>query len=265
MDVRKDLQSVSEFISRLLSFSEEFSKCNKDWAHYKNNEDFYLIEKISPEDKYKVERVYSIGRDMALFMKDALEAINFDFSRYPTLTSIIEAFQETWVYGHYDSTVPYTASAICEKYEIRPWSVGQMVCLFKRQERILDAIRLTLDILKSTNLYKLENGIVIMESKSASITVTGVTGSSVNIHSAGASASVRSVQNEIEIFSEIISAIKSAKLNPDEEQNLIDKTNLLATSYKKGSYKEAYKDFMANISSHVTIFSPFIGCLASLL
>lgn len=261
LDVRKDLQSVSEYISRLLSFSEVFSEYNRDWVHYKSKEDFFHIEKIPPEDKYKVELVYSSGRDMALFMKDALGA----FSRYPTLTSIIEAFQETWVYGHYDSTVPDTASEICKKYDLQLWSVGKMVSLFKSQERILAAIRVTLNMLKSTDLYKIENGIEIMESKSASITVTGVTGSSININSAGASASVSSIQNELEIFSEIISAIKSAKLDPAVEENLIDNTKLLATSYENGSYTKAYKDFMANVSAHITIFTPFIGYLASLL
>ncbi len=97
-------------------------------------------------DRYKVEKVYCDGRDMAIFMKDALSAINYDFSRYPTLTAVIEGFQGTWVYGAYDPKVPDVAREICAVHEVNLFSVNQMIDLFKQQEKLLKVVRETLNI-----------------------------------------------------------------------------------------------------------------------
>ncbi|MFI8748959.1 hypothetical protein ACIGG6_02980 [Vreelandella lionensis] len=39
----------------------------------------------------------------------------------------------------------------------------------------------------------------------------------------------------------------------------------LAASHQSGGFKEAYKDFMQNVSAHITVFSPFISGLSGLL
>ncbi|WP_312479437.1 hypothetical protein [Stutzerimonas nitrititolerans] len=264
MDIRKDLESVAPSISRLLSVGEEFRGFDKDWSHLKNQEDFRFISRVPHQERYKVEALYAGGRDMAIYMYDSLLSINYDFSRYPTLTAIIEAFKNSWVYGNYDQEVPDVAKATCEKHDVNLWSVNQMVALFKKQEQLLAAVRVTLQMLQDSDLYKMENGIKIMKQE-ANINVSGVSGSSININSAGATASVTNNYNEPTIFADLISAIKSNGFDSETESKLIDNVQALAASHQSGGFKEAYKDFMQNISAHITVFSPFITGLSALL
>ena len=264
METRKDLESVASYISRLLSIGIEFKRNDENWSHLKNKEDFRFITRIPYEKRHKVEAVYADGRDMAIYMKDALLSINYDFSRYPTLTSIIDAFKTSWVYGKYDSEVPGIAKNICMESDVDLWSVGQMIILFKKQENLLEAVRVTLKILQDSDLYKMENGIPIMM-QDAKINISGISGSSVNINSSGATASISTTYTEPTIFLEMISAIKSHQLDDETKKGLIDNVSALISSHKSGGFKEAYKNFMQNASAHVTVFVPFLAGLSALL
>jgi hypothetical protein len=264
LDIRKDLESVAPYISRLLSVGEEFRTFDRDWSHLKNQEDFRFISRIPHQERHKVEALYAEGRDMAIYMYDSLLATNYDFSRYPTLTTIIEAFKNSWAYGNYDQEIPDVAKATCAKHDVNLWSVNQMAALFKKQEQLLAAVRVTLQMLQDSDLYKMENGIKIMKQE-ANIHVSGVSGSSININSAGATASVTNNYNEPTIFADLISAIKSNGFDGETESKLIDNVQALAASHQSGGFKEAYKDFMQNISAHITVFSPFITGLSALL
>ena len=265
LEIRKDFEEVSSYIARLLSFSKEFSEHNMYWSRLKNQEDFRFISRVPHTERYKVEALYSTGRDMAIYMERTLAEINYDFSRFPTLTSVVEGFDGTWVFGNYDEQIPDIAVEVCEKNEVRLWSVDQMYNLFKKQEKVLAAIRVTLNLLKSSNLYRLENGMEIMGDKQQTINVSGVSGSSININSENASATVSQTYNEPVIFNEMIQAIKSAGLGDADSQKLIDNTQALAVAHENGNFSEAYKDFMQNISSHITVFTPFLSSLAALL
>lgn len=264
MDIRRDLESIAPHISRLLFIGAEFSNNDKDWSHLKNQEDFRFVSRVPYEKRHKVETVYADGRGMAIYMKDALLSINHDFSRYPTLTSIVEAFKNSWVYGNYDPDVPNVAKNICLESDVDLWSVNQMVILFKKQEQLLAAVRVTLQMLQNSELYKMESGEPIMKQE-ANIHLNGVSGSSININSSGATASVTTNYNEPTIFADLISAIKEQNLDSQTESSLIDNVQALAASHRSGGFKEAYKDFMQNVSAHITVFSPFIAGLSALL
>lgn len=265
MEIRKDFEEVSSLIARLLSFSKEFSKHNEYWSHLKNQEDFKFISRVPETERYKVEALYNHGRDMAIYMAGTLAEINFDFSKFPTLTSVAEGFEGTWVFGNYDEKTPEIAIQVCKENDVRLWSVEQMYELFKKQEKLLAAIRVTLNLIKSSKLYKQENGIEIVNDKQQTISVSGISGSSININSDNSVATVNQTYNEPEIFSEMIQAIKSAKLEDDDTQKLIDNTQALAVAHENGTFGDAYKDFMQNVSSHITVFAPFLSGLAALL
>lgn len=76
MEIRSDFKDVSSYIERLLSFSKEFSEDNKFWGQLKNQEDFDLISNIPSNERVLVERLYDVGRDMAIYMSDILGKIN---------------------------------------------------------------------------------------------------------------------------------------------------------------------------------------------
>ncbi|MCP4992069.1 MAG: hypothetical protein GY928_40260 [Colwellia sp.] len=265
MEIRKDLVEVSPYISRLLSFSKEFSESENYWSHLKNKEDFKFISRIPHQEQNKVEALYCDGRDMAIYMSSALSEVNFDFSAYPTLSSIVHGFDESWVNGNYDPNVPDVAAETCASHGVELWSVNQMISLFRKQEKLLSAVRVTLNVLKRTDLYKLENGIEIMEEKKSIVNVSGVTGSSININSDNANASVTQTYNEPSIFSDIIEVLKNADLAESTRSELIDNTQSLALAHEKGTFSESYKEFMQNVSAHITVFTPFLTGLAALL
>ncbi|HAU9631308.1 TPA: hypothetical protein JFB66_003888 [Escherichia coli] len=265
MDVRKDFEDVSSIISRLLSFSQQFNENNSTWSHLKNNEDFRFISKIPQTKRYKVELLYSTGRDMAIYMAETLAEINYDFGKFPTLTSVVEGFDDSWIFGNYPEDIPDVAIQICKEHDVNLWSVDQMYHLFKKQEKLLSAIRVTLDVLKRSNLYKLENGIDIMSEKNQIINVSGISTSSININSDGATATVSQTYNEPSIFNDMVNAIKNAGLDSETEKELIDNTQALAVAHENGYFSKAYKDFMQNISAHITVFTPFLSGLAALL
>lgn len=264
MDIRKDLESVSSYITRLIAIGNEFSRNEASWSHLKNNEDFERVYQVEVPARYKLETVYADGRDMALYMRDALLSINHDFSRYPTLTSIIEGFAGTWVYGSYRTNLKEAERAY-DQSGISLWSIRQMIELFREQERLLEAVRNTLYILKKSDLYKQENGLPVESESRGGINVSGVTGSSININSPEATASINIATAKPEVFGQMIDTIKSHGLPEEEEAQLIDNTQVLATSYETDKFLDGYKDFMQNVAAHITIFAPFIPALTSLI
>ena len=162
MDIRKDLHQVEGLISRLLSIGKEFQEMDSRWSHMKNNEDFERIHDIKDlSKKHKIEDVYGIGRDMALFMSEALLTINSDFSTYPTLTSIINRFNDTWIDQDLSNVVPEAKKAQKE-LEFRSWALQQMYGMFEEQLKLNKAVKQTLNLLKESDLYKQENGLDIM-------------------------------------------------------------------------------------------------------
>lgn len=264
MDIRKDLKSVESEIFRLLAIGDQFRSFDQDWSHLKNKEDFKLVSRIPYDEQNKVENLYAVGRDMAIYMYSSLLEINYDFCKYPTLTAIIESFQESWVYGHYDTKTPDIAKDTCTKHSVSLWSVDKMANLFRNQEKLLNAVRITLKTLENSNLYKTENSMPVMNQE-ANISVSGVSGSSINIHSSGATASVVNNADGHKIFADMISQVQSSELDHKTQSNLIDNVKELEAGHKRGEFKDAYKDFMQNISAHITVFTPFIPILTSLL
>ena len=98
MYIRKDLEQVKGPISRLISIGKEFETLDSRWSHLKNYEDFSKVWQIEdPSKKNKIEEVYNTGRDIAGFMSLMLQTINTDFSTYPTLTAIIDKFNDTCI------------------------------------------------------------------------------------------------------------------------------------------------------------------------
>ncbi len=116
-----------------------------------------------------------------------------------------------------------------------------------------------------SDLCKIENGIEIVEKKHNNINISDVTGSSININSNGAKTNISQIYSKPPVFAEMINAIKAENFESDTESMLINNTQLLASSHGTGIFKEVYKDFMQNVSAHITVFTPFISSLSGLL
>lgn len=125
MDVRKDFEPVALFMERLLKLSDAFSEYNlKIWPHLKNSEDYDRIYSLPDEIRIPIEEIYSQGRDCAIFMEEKLASFNRS-SKYPTLGSYIDSFENGWVYQESELRKVYDDAANAVKSLSRkPWAVN---------------------------------------------------------------------------------------------------------------------------------------------
>jgi hypothetical protein len=153
MEIRKDLKSAELFLNRLLEYSKVFDRYNiKDWSHLKNQEDFDRIYNFSDEERADIEKIYGTGRDIAVHMSFKLQAFNYA-DQYPTITSFINSFKDGWL-DEFEILVNISKSAKIKAQSLKscPWAVDQ-----------LKAVKDTLNQLKTTDIFKIENGIDIMK------------------------------------------------------------------------------------------------------
>lgn len=261
MKIRADLKEVEGLISRLLSISEEYRKNVNLWSHFKNKEDWEqnILPIKDGVKKSQIERIYCNGKDMALFLSDALSEINYDMSTYPTLTSIVTHFDETWINQDLESELNVAIEAH-DSLELNCWAFNQMVIKYREQINLGVVVNKTLELLKSSNLYKQENDIP-MEKETSNITIGDVSNSNIAIQS-------DNVEQRIEVnnavFDELIKAIKCSDIE-NKEQLISTAEEMKAINSTGNSITESYKKFITLTASHMSIVAPFIPALSALL
>ncbi len=260
MEVRPDLNDVKALISRLLSIGEEYRNKDKWWAHLKNNEDWgQTVWPISDGlKKAKIERVYADGRDMGLFMSDALAAINYDITTYPTLTSIVKRFENTWVYKDLQYVIDEAQEAFNE-LSLNSWAFSQMITAFEEQMNLAEVVKQTLSLLEKSNLYKLENGLLVEDEK-PSINIQNVSNSNIAFQSDGAQQSIS--RNE-QVFEDLLAVIKSSDI--ESKEPLITAVEDMQAESKTGSIGDSYKAFIGVAANHMTLIAPFIPALTAMM
>ena len=159
MDIRSDYESVQEPLNRLVQIANAFHSFNlKKWPHYKNNEDFSRVYLLDSEDRRHFKRVYSTGRDFAIALSEQLIAFNYP-EEHPTLTSFVHSLDEGWLYELPDlEDIVQEAKERAAALEETPWAVWQMIELYEKQLQLAEAAKDTVENLKTTRMYKVENG-----------------------------------------------------------------------------------------------------------
>jgi hypothetical protein len=258
--IRGDLREVEPLISRLISIGGEFYAKDRTWSHLKNKEDWSRIHSVTDTTvRGHLEDVYALGRDMCLFMSEALLTVNSDFSKYPTLTSIVTSLDGTWVYQDLEY-IPRRAREDVLRIQFKNWATGQMLALFDEQLGLLQVVRATLALLKQSDLHKLENGMSIPEKNSSvNITVGDISNSAVAIHSAN---SRQTLHREQTIFRDLIKAIEDAPI--ENKEAVLSAAREMESNYRTGSWITAYKNFMSVAADHVQVIQPFLPALASM-
>lgn len=260
VEIRRDLNDVEALISRLLAIGEEFRAKDDWWSHLKNKEDWGRnVHAISDGMlRAKIERIYCDGRDMGLFMSDALLSINYDISRYPTLTSIVERFNGTWV----DSDLQYVIEEATQAHEslaLNCWAFREMVTTFQDQLNLAGVVRQTLNLLKESDLYKIENGIPVKKDTS-NVTIKNVSGSNISI---GSSHVKQSTEGSEAVFNQLIEAIKASDI--EHKEPLVTAAHEMQRNCGSEGFGAAYKRFIASAANHMTVVAPFLPALTTLL
>lgn len=262
MEIRKDFSEVSGLIGRLISIGEELRGKDRWWSHLKNNEDWgNLVWPIKEQNiKSKIERIYSDGRDMELFLSEALESINFDITKYPTLTSVVTRFDGTRVDDI--EGLEQTLKEAKEAKELNGqacWAFDQMVLTFKEQIDLAKVVRQTINLLKQTNLFKLENGIPV-EKEANVVNISHVSNSNIAVQSNNVA---QQINENSALFDEIIKAIKLSDI--EDKDPLVTATEEMREAAKSGSMLESYQKFIGLAADHLTVLGPFLGALSALL
>ncbi len=258
--IRGDFKEVEGHVSRLLAIGEEFRSKDRDWSHMKNREDWGRnLYKITDGRKRSIfERLYCDGRDMGLFMSEALCSINYDITTYPTITSVTEELDGSWIDLDLDHVVE-DAQEVVDEYELNCWAFDQMVVIFKDQQRLAKVVRNTLDLLKETDLYKLENGIPV-DKETQNVHISNISGSNISVGSSNVN---QNIEGTDAIFADLMAAIDSADI---EQKDALRETVVEMQEYQGTSgFGGAYKRFMAAAANHMTVFAPFLPALAALL
>ena len=266
MNIRKDFESVATFIHRLVGLGEQFSRYNnEDWPHLKNREDFQKIYRLPNEERYQLEELYAKGRDCAIFMGSRLREFN-DVGQFPSLAEYVDSFDRTWVNERDDhQAFLKKIKEITDSLEHSPWAVRRMIDVFDDQLRLLASVRKTLDLLKQTNLYKIEKGEAPVE-KESSITI-GHIGGKVNINSTDNSTNILtniSIDSS-SIFSGLTDAISNASIEENQKAQLLAKVEELQQAEGTEGFVQKYKEFMQNAANHMAVISPFVPALTALI
>ena len=262
MEIRKDFESVATFIHRLAGLGEQFSRYNiEDWPHLKNREDFQKIYRLPDKERIQLEKLYGDGRDCAIFMGSRLREFN-DVGQFPSLAEYVDSFDRTWVNERDDHQAFLNRiKAITDSLERPPWAVRRMIDVFDDQLRLLASVRKTLDLLKQTNLYKIEKGEAPVD-KESQITIGHINGK-VNINSTDNSTNISTDSSSI--FGSLSNAINNAPIEEKQKVQLMAKVEELKQAEGTGGYIQKYNEFMQNAANHMTVISPFIPALTSLI
>ena len=262
MEIRKDFESVATYLHRLAGIGSEFSRLSNDaWAHLKNREDFDKIYSLPESKILPLDNLYAKGRDCAIFMSSRLRAFN-DVGQFPSLTSYLDSFDNTWAYEHeFLQDFIKNIKIIVESLDRAPWAVREMIAVFDDQLRLLAAVRETIFLLKQTHLYKIEKGEIPVEKES-----------SINIHQGSGKININSTDNSTNItiesspiFAMITEAVTNSSIGTNEKEKLLNCIEAMKKTKGKPTFVDSYKDFIQNAANHMSVVSPFIPALTSLI
>jgi hypothetical protein len=159
MEIRSDFQPVSLLLNRLIEYAKAFREnFLEHWPNLKNKEDFERVYSLESDCRRTLEKIYSVGRELAGFMSESLVEFNYSKS-FPTLKSFVDSFKGGWIYQI--DKLENLSQAAKNKYsdlDSRPWAVGQMIILFDDQIKLLLSVKKTIEGIKEIDIYKWENG-----------------------------------------------------------------------------------------------------------
>jgi hypothetical protein len=257
MEIRKDFASASVILERLLLYSNVYWENNREqWPHMKHREDFKQVYEI--EDaviRQKLERIYSVGRDFAVYMSYKLVAFN-EPAEHPTLTSYIKSFDDEW-FVKVDFFEGILNDALEAKSQIKycPWAIDRMIEIFERQLELRQHVADTLILLKNTDIYKIESGEPIMKNGETHIrheyNISGVSNSALNINSPAAKASVQHLGEIKETISQLSDIFQKAqfadKIYQEQSLELLD--SILDETHKLQPKKLSVASMVSTLSS----------------
>ena len=267
MDIRKDFESAAPYLHRLWGIGNEFARLNnEDWPHMKNREDFRFVYTMEHPRQAVLENVYGDGRDMAGYMSDHLREFNSVLD-YPTMTSYVESFAKNWCARVDEYKNRILEMKVHAEPTDTPWAVKRMISMWETQVRLLEAVNATVELLKQTDIYRIEKGeikVSDLNKQNLNVGVIGnVHGGKVNVGSTDNSTSINITTNEV--FNGIREALNRSHMPESEKETLTQCLASMEADVGKPGFVKRYQDFVAAGANHMTVLSPFLPALTGLL
>jgi hypothetical protein len=208
--MRADLKTVKSELERLELFATQADAFNmNDWPNLKSECGSALYNFSSLH-----QRIYSDGRDCAIWMSHALGAF-YDVGEYPTLKSFVDSFEGKWVY-QIDELEEFIAHFRRHPEEWKSsWAMGEMLKLYEKQIAMLKAVKVILVQLKDSNLYRQEAGLPQrINMGKQHINITGATNVQIGDNNE---------QQIVQSFTELIKQINESSLPAEQKATALEK------------------------------------------
>ncbi|MDP9606937.1 UNVERIFIED_ORG: hypothetical protein J2W38_006757 [Variovorax paradoxus] len=276
VEIRQDFESAAAYLSRLYGLGQSFSGYNRDdWVHLKNKEDFARIEELGNRYRWPFSSLYGDGRDLAFAMSQVLCEFN-DVGTYPTMTryvAVLEAYtNELPKLRTQGAELRGLVQELADEQTSAPWAVRRMITCFFQQIEWLEVVQATVQLLKQTSIYRLENGEIQMSDLNKSTTTVnntfGTVHGRVNVNSTDNSTNFHISTSQV--FNSIRDALNSqtqtqTSLTQPERETLLSHVDAMEADVGTPSFTKRYQDFIAAGANHMTLLTPFIPALSSLL
>lgn len=266
MNIRKDFQSVETYLHRLLELAKAFDQHETgDWVHLKNREDFDKSYQLEQSFRHTFEELYARGRETAGFMAERLPMFNYA-KEYPTLADFVDSFDGGWVDEIDDSRIWLAeVEAMSNKVTPRsPWAVRRMIDVSNDQLRLLEVVRKTLDILKTSRLYRIEKGDISMDEDKnyGTVNIHHLRTGKVNIQSTDNSINT-TIKSE-KIFADIRQAIEGIH-DKSGKTHLLRQVDEMQAEVGRPGFLARYQQFMQDAANHIAVIGPVLPALAQLI
>lgn len=154
---------VNNLVQRIRNFANNFQEHEEIFIHCKSEEQFYLnLSKYVPDYKYRLELIYGNGRDVAISARSHLLECT-DITQTSTLVNLIEKLEINLRYLKNLSERTYTeVEKICNDIKYDDYSINLMIQTNKNMCAEIDTIFDLLNLLKQSNTFQLEAGLLTM-------------------------------------------------------------------------------------------------------
>ncbi|MDD2384581.1 MAG: hypothetical protein PHN18_10365 [Sulfurospirillaceae bacterium] len=156
--IRKDFESISEYLNVFLEYYKTFKEFNVvDWAHLKHREDFDQVYSLDANIRGLYQQLYIDGRNIAIYFQSQLQEFNYP-DQYINITSYVKSFENSWIdkIGECEDFIKKVKEQV-SKEENPLWSIEQMVVIYEKQIDLLKEIKKVIDRIRYSKLYRLDN------------------------------------------------------------------------------------------------------------
>lgn len=263
--VLNDIVDVDKLIEQIKVYIKKFQECEEFFIHCKNEENFERnLERQVPELKYKLERIYASGRDLAGSVPSYISEY-LAIERNSLLKTAIDKLEyqleylKKWGGNEYSEVEKvYKESGYYE------WSINHMLSKTIEMVNQIAEILVIIRIIKSSYSYQLQAGEIttaeIREIMRANMNTINNTGNFQNSQISNGNSNTNSMtvspSNNEElalICQKLIEIIDQSEAKPEEKGAVKAIVQDMAEANNSSTIKDKYRKLTSVISDHITI------------